>query len=321
MAVAVSSSSRATEEADLVKAAKAEGEVTLYSAATENVAKRVADAFRKKYGIEVRFIRLGSSPLLQRFSTEAEAGTFVADVIFTAGGAQEFVKEAKAKGWVQSIDYAELPVVQSGEFPKKDNRGLTALAQTQLWIIAYNTDLVKESEKPASWEALLDPKFQGQIIIPDPAVSDAYTEFWALLEKEYGADFLRKVAQTRPRRFDSGVAALQSLSAGEAALLIPMTVPAVNSLKAKGAPAASLTPALTTGVEMQVIMPNSRKVPHPNAGKLLANFMLSKEGNAILNSEDGSVSVYNESGLPARYESPDPGAAKRTSEIRQRLGF
>ncbi len=42
----------------LIKAAKAEGEVIFYSGATENVAKRVAEAYKAKYGIKYAFTRL-----------------------------------------------------------------------------------------------------------------------------------------------------------------------------------------------------------------------------------------------------------------------
>src|SRR5690349_9348232 len=43
---------------DLIKGAKAEGDVTFYTAATENVGRRVADAFTAKYGIKAAFVRL-----------------------------------------------------------------------------------------------------------------------------------------------------------------------------------------------------------------------------------------------------------------------
>src|SRR5688572_20093053 len=51
----------------LIKTAKAEGEVLFYTAATENVGRRVSDAFSAKYGIKTAFIRLNSIALQQRF--------------------------------------------------------------------------------------------------------------------------------------------------------------------------------------------------------------------------------------------------------------
>lgn len=79
---------------DLAKAAKREGEVFLYSAATENVSKKVGAAFEAKYGIKVNFLRLVSGTLKQRYASEAEAGTLVADVVLIAGGAKSLVDPA-----------------------------------------------------------------------------------------------------------------------------------------------------------------------------------------------------------------------------------
>src|SRR5689334_3445292 len=58
----------------LIKAAKAEGELVVYGSSTDNVLKRVGDAFTAAYGIKHSFIRLSSTPLMQRYSAEAESG-------------------------------------------------------------------------------------------------------------------------------------------------------------------------------------------------------------------------------------------------------
>jgi hypothetical protein len=57
----------------LVKAAKAEGEVTFYIGLTPNVATRIANAFNTKYGIKAQFLRLDAVALISRYSAEAES--------------------------------------------------------------------------------------------------------------------------------------------------------------------------------------------------------------------------------------------------------
>ena len=42
----------------LIRGAKAEGEVSFYSSATENVAKTIGDAFTARYGVKYQFVRL-----------------------------------------------------------------------------------------------------------------------------------------------------------------------------------------------------------------------------------------------------------------------
>ena len=68
----------------LIKGAKAEGEVVFYSAATENVAKRIGDAFTQRYGVKVSFTRFPGAQAVQRFAAEAEAGNYNADLMYVA---------------------------------------------------------------------------------------------------------------------------------------------------------------------------------------------------------------------------------------------
>lgn len=307
--------------AALVAAARAEGEVTLYSAATENVATRVGKEFAAKYGVKVQFLRLSSTALLQRYATEAESGKIVADLILSGGSSVPFATQGIAKGWMEPIGGAGLPVITSGEYPKAFNRDVSAIAQIQLWELAYNTDKVKSADAPKDWADIVDPKYKGEFILPDPAGSDAYLEFWLLLQKKFGNAFFDKIRAMNPRQFPSGVPAMQSLAAGEGDIQVPVTAPQTKAMQDKGAPLAIVRPSFTTGVEMQLMLTNRAKAKAPNAARLLANWLLSAEGNKILNAEVGNVSVYDNSAFPAEYVSPAPDAASHKDEIRKLLGF
>jgi len=71
-------------------------------------------------------------------------------------------------------------------------------------VIAYNRDAVKEEEAPADWDALLDPKWKGKIVIRDPVASGT-------MRAIFGAIILRSIAQTG--KSDSGFAWLKALDA------------------------------------------------------------------------------------------------------------
>ena len=81
----------------LVAAAKAEGALVWYSAPPEALAKRVSDAFSAKYGIRVQFVRLQTVPQRIRYSAEAEANNFAADLLILAGGTNVQYAEAGIK--------------------------------------------------------------------------------------------------------------------------------------------------------------------------------------------------------------------------------
>jgi iron(III) transport system substrate-binding protein len=305
----------------LIKGAKAEGEVSMYSGATENIIKRVGDAFTALYGIKYSFIRLAGAQALQRYSTEAESGTFSADLVFNGGGTQVFVVEAVKKGWVEPIRQAGIPALNSGQFPAKFITGATATIQLAPWGISYNTDKVSAADAPKDWPDILNPRFKGQIVIADLRSTDAILEHWALMLDKYGEGFFTKLREMNPRRYPGNVPAAAGLAAGEGHILLPSTSQLVQLMKAKGAPIADLTPSFTTGVEMQVFVTARNKAKRPNAGRLFAHFVMTPEGNKLFNADPGSVSIYDTTNLPREYEPNKPGTVARKDAVAKLLGF
>jgi len=305
----------------LIKAARAEGEVMFYSSPTENVAARVRDAFMKKYGVKAQFLRLTGSGLLQRYASEAEAGTFVADVITTAGDSVGYAEDGIRKGWIEPVSAARLPVLMSGEFPAKFMTGPTAIIQISPWGIAYNTEKVKREDVPRDWPDILHPRFKGQINLTNPRSSDAHIDHWTIILDKYGEAFFTSLRAQNGRQFNGGVPSTNALAAGEGSLQVPAVPGQIQGVKDKGAPVDWVAIDYSTGVEIQVALTHRAKAKHPAAARLFAHFILTEEGNKILNSDPGSVSVYDTKALPADYRSPKPGAASRREQFLKLLGF
>ena len=306
----------------LLKGAKAEGQVVFYSAATENIARRVADAFTKKYDIKASFTRFPSATLQQRYASEAEGGVFSADMIFNAGSSVPYAAAAINKGWVEAISQANLPVITSGEFPAAFNRGPTALIQIAPWYLFYNTSKVKPADVPKDWPDLLKPQFKGQILLPNPRSSDAYLDFWGLLYDKYGEKFFAELRAQEMRPYPSGVPATQSLGAGEGMLMLPGVPGQLSAIKEKGAPVALVKSDFTTGVEMQIMLTARDKAKNPNAARLLANWVMSPEGNKVFNDDPDGFTIYDTKAIPKEYKAPKmSGEVARRDQIVKLLGF
>ena len=258
----------------LIKAAKAEGEVTLYSAATENIPKRVGAAFTAKYGIRFNSNRISSSPLMQRYAAEAESGNIAADTAWIAGGVGPFSENAVKRGWVEPVSQIGLPVVKAGEFPAAFMRPNSAVVQVAPWGITYHTERLKGADIPKEIRDILAPRFKGQILLPDPRSSDVYLAFWGLVYDRFGEQFFTQLRALEPRKFASGVPAVQALGAGEGLLELPAVPAQVLGIKNTGAPVDISIPSLTTGLEMEVVMTHRAKAKHPNAARLLANYIM-----------------------------------------------
>lgn len=304
----------------LIKAAKAEGEVTFYISLVESVGKRAADGFTAKYGIKAQFIRLTTAALTQRYMTEAEAGNIAADVVFSAGSSIGYVDVGIPKGWVEPISRSALPVISSGEYPAKFTDGTVAIVQIAPWTIAYNNQKIKGADIPKDWADLLNPKWKGEVMVADTGVGTVYAEFWIFIQDKYGEAFFKQIAPNF-RRYPGGVPAIQALAAGEGSFQLPVPVALAGGPKDKGAPLSWVIPDVNTGLETRVIMTARAKAKHPNAARLLANYVLSPDGNKVFNNEAGGVTMYDTAGLPKQYESPKPGAAARVKEMATKLGF
>ncbi|GAA3594787.1 extracellular solute-binding protein [Nonomuraea rosea] len=280
----------------LIEAAQKEGELVWYSVPAENIAKAVSDDFAKTYGIKVKFIRLTSSDLAQRFAAEAEGGKPAADLF--VGSYTPFVPQALEKGWTVKLADADIPDYPGG-FPDKyllPDAG-TAVVQIQPTGIAVNTQQGGDAIK--DWPDLLDPKWKGKIILVDPRTSAAYTPFWKLIIKEHGEEYLTKLKAQNPVVASGAAPATQQLAAGEAAVVMPAVQSIADDLKGKGAPVGYVQPPASTGPE---IVPGlAAKAAHPHAARLFVHYLMSAEGNKKLNAVPGSGSPLDPATLPARY--------------------
>jgi iron(III) transport system substrate-binding protein len=300
----------------LIEKAQQEGELVWYSVPAENIAKAVSDAFAKKYGIKVKFIRLTSSDLAQRFSAEASTGKPAADLF--VGSYTPFIPEALSKGWTIKLADAGIPGYPNG-FPDKyllPEDG-TAVVQLQPSGLAVNTQKGTESIK--DWQDILDPKWKGQILLVDPRASAAYTPFWNLIIKEYGEDFLTKLKAQNPIIAAGSAPATQQLAAGEGAIVMPGVQSIITDLKSKGAPVSYVQPPASTGPEL--VPGIAAKAAHPNAARLFVDYLMSEEGSKVLNATPGSGSPRDTSTLPARYAFNRDLTGTKADRIYELLGL
>lgn len=305
----------------LVKAARAEGEVLFYIGPTENTARRTADAFFAKYGIKASFVRTPGATGFQRFSTEAESGKIAADLMFLSGPGEEFAAASTKKGWTDSISQAGLPVVSSGEYPARFLLGNTAVIQVAPWIMAYNTDKVRAADAPKEWIDLLHPRFKGQILIANPRAADAYYDHWNMVLDRLGDSYLTKLRDQNLRVYQGAAPATNALSAGEGFIQGPGTSQQYQDLVDKGAPIKMVTPDLASGIEVKIILTSRARSKSSNAGRLLANFLMSQEGGKVFNADPGLYTVYDLKGLPKDYVSPKQNAAANKDQILKLLGL
>jgi len=309
---------------ELIKAAKAEGELTYYTVMTDNVMQPFDKAFSAKYGIKTTWLRIPQSTMFTRYFAEFETGNTAADLSM-ANNADSTVEPAFKKGLLQNLRDARLPAIMSGEFPARFLRDYGAIVQISPWHILYNTNKLKGADIPKTWSDLLNPKYKGQIAISDLSESDSLIAPWQILLDTYGEKFFVGLRAQGLRVHSNTIVGVQGMGAGEASIWLPAARFVGTMMSAKGAPIDAVLPeGPGTGIETLVFLNHPSKSKRPNAARLFVNFMLTQEGNTgfATGAGAGTFAVYDTKNLPKAYASPKPlvNADATRGELQRLLG-
>lgn len=261
----------------LIDAARKEGSVVWYTGFLVNqLVVPVAKAFEAKYGVKVEYTRLNSADIMLRVTNEAAAGRMASDVfdgsnfvpLYRAGHADKFTPDSLA-------DYGP---------GFGDPGGLWVATNSNYLTLAYNTDLVKASDVPLTLDALLDPRWKGKMGMTTSMNPTGGPGFVGAVlgtkGEKAGMAYLEKLAAQEIRNVPANQrVVLDQTIAGERPIaLMTFNHHSVISAK-KGAPVAwaKFDPVVATRTYASV----TRGGPHPNAGRLLVDFLMSREGQAL----------------------------------------
>ncbi|WP_435824959.1 ABC transporter substrate-binding protein [Nocardia rhamnosiphila] len=258
---------------DVVAAAREEGAVLLYSSQNPAILQSLTEAWKKKYpDITLEFVRGTDADLNPRVETENRTGRGTADVHIVTDAA--WIATAAESGSYSQVlrgPNRERPEYQPDRSVKNDRFFLNAAST---FSMGWNTDAV-----PAGFgdpREMLAPKFTGKIGVVNPAGIASYVDLYDYFRENFGDDYVDRLATLQPRIYPSALGVSQALASGE--VVASPTVQPLVPEKAKGAPVDWVLPQPSWGVPFYGHI--TATAPHPNAAQLLADFMISPEGQA-----------------------------------------
>jgi len=270
----------ANRDQAVLEGARREGQVVLYSSMIVNQATRpLAQAFMKKYPfIKMTFWRGDTEDIIAKLLAETRAKNIVADVI-EGTGVGEAAVESKL-----TVPYFT-PMVAALPERYRDPRGHWASTRISYFSIAYNTRLVAPDLVPKSYDDLLDPRWRGKLTWRIGSTSGTplfLTNIRLARGEEKANEYFRKLAAQKMINFGSGSARtlVNRVIAGEFPIALNIFAHHPLISRAKGAPVNSQLMDPVASTAGTVLIP--RGVRHPNAALLLADFILSREGQSIL---------------------------------------
>lgn len=255
----------------LLAAAKKEGSVTIFSAINEEEEVPLLQLFQDATGIKADYVRSADAALMSRITIEKRAGKESWDVL------EIQAIEGLPKDWRLSFVPPEgKHLLPGASDPEGRWYGDFLVYHTP----AYNTRFVKKADLPQSYaDFAKHPEWAGHVGIDSTdrnwlsGVVDFYGE-------RQGMAIMRDIAAVlHPILYKGHLALARAVGSGEYWIALNNYVNLTLSTITAGDPEDwwILEPVVTTycGVAVNV------KAPHPNAAKLLVNYMISAEAQQI----------------------------------------
>ena len=304
--LALSFAPRLARAADpaVVEAARHEGVLAMAdSAPGENFQKFMA-AFAAKYpflDLAGGFYSGPTGRVLARVNAEIDAKRLTFDVMLAANTA----------AWIEMTDQGRIARYDSPEyaaFPagaKMD--GYWAAAQAIGVIPVFNRNVLPLSEAPHSWLDLLQPRFADRKLAIQNSAAGTQFNWNYLLERKLGADFIRRFAAQHPVVMATGAQMTDAIDRGE--VLVGAALDHWRAFTPEAAQAGLVAVIPDEGVPFTLAPVGMLAgAPHPNAAKLFIDFILSQEGQRLLDTE--LYGMYS-----MRSDVPPPAGQKPLADI------
>ncbi len=276
--------------------AKKEGKLVVLNSFGGEGRNAIAKAFKKKYGIDMEFVTGRTGEIDTKMSTERRAGLYLEDVYMAGTGSLWSCRKlgflAPLKPVIMLPEALDRKAWAGGQLNFADKDGLILNYQKRaVSAITVNGNIVKPGEIK-SYKDLLAPKWKGKIVVMDPTKGSSGTIFFLVLWEIMGPDFTRE--------FGKQDLAVTGDARQQAEWLARGKYPVSGTISSD-----IMTEFIKSGVPMKVILPAEGtvtavakgavalidKAPHPNAAKVLINWLLTREAQTLMSQINGDPSL------------------------------
>lgn len=277
-------------EKELYSKAKLEGALIVYTVWDTEDIVTLLQGFSKRYpDIKAEYWSAKNPEIVARAITEFQAGQQSFDMVLS-DSACPVLRAAGAIAPYETVQ-KDFLLLHDPTMP---------VVSLQIKVLAYNTDLLKPQDAPTNWEDVASQMYKGMVVLDDPMRAGPLSHILVALKDAWRND-------TRWSRFVEGLKSLdvpvykstsemlKLLVAGEYAIAMPALLHDVLLETEKGAPIDFIrtAPPIVSARYGAIYA----KALHPNAAKLFAEWLISPEGQSVMEST-GRETVR--AGFPSR---------------------
>jgi len=274
--------------------------LTVYSAKEQEELTEYMPVAEETLGFEIEYLRLSTGDLTARLL--AEKDNPIADVVFGTAASSMMIFDGEGMLEPYAPEGLEeiLPAFRDAADPPT-----WVGVDAYINAICFNTIMGEELglPQPTTWEDLLDPVYEGQIVMPDPTSSGTgYMFVSAVVQGMGGWDYLEALDKNMAMYTKSGSKPCKMAAAGEFAIGISFAFVGAR-LKSEGAPIEFVVPSPTGyQVEANGLLKGCN---NPEAAKLFLDWAISDEA---MNLYAKYFAVLAKPGFPAPEGLPEDAA-------------
>ncbi|WP_138466174.1 ABC transporter substrate-binding protein [Poseidonocella sp. HB161398] len=255
----------------------ATGRLVLYTSQPNADAQATVDAFEAAHpGVEVEWIRDGTTKIMAKLRAEFAAGAPQPDVLLIADSVT--MEGLEAEGRLMAYPGADVSAYGDGLMDPEGHYFSTKLITTG---IVYNTGAPMV---PASYRDLLKPEAKDRLAMPSPLTSGAATIHMDAItaDDDLGWDYYRALAAQGANPQGGNGGTYQAVAGGEKLYGFVVDYLPIRE-KAKGAPVAFVFPeeGVSAVTEPVAILSTAQ---NPEAAKAFVDFLISREGQELASS-------------------------------------
>jgi iron(III) transport system substrate-binding protein len=277
--------------AAIVAAANKEGTLNISGSINDDEFRKLIAPFKERFPkITVKYFSGDQNSRNIKPLLAYKSGTVLVDIIEGLG---VNLADYKTAGALQKI--SDLPNVNNIPHDIQDPEGYWVAPRLRYWCMTYNTDKMKASDLPKTWDDLLtNPKMRDGHLGLVNRPNDFMIMLWGAKGPEWSNNFMDKLFDVvKPQFRKEGSDSVTGLvAAGEIDVGLPLASYRTWQYYKKGAPVSWHCPEpVPLSFSAMVVM---NKSPHTNAAKLYVNWFLSKEAQLAQYYSDGSPPIHKD---------------------------
>ena len=264
--------------------ASAEEKMILYTSMKESLIGSIYEAFKKKHpDITIDYQSAGAGKLMAKIATERQAGKVLADVLWTSEVPDFY--NLKSEGMLEKYTPSNFDELIN---PFDDYDGSFTAARLGTLGIVYNTRFIKEA--PTKWEDVFGKDYKGAFGVANPALSGTSYMSIALLIKQFGWEFVDKLAANKTKIGKGSGQVIDDTASGELVACIGVDYITLNKIKKGAKLGYAFAPEVIVVPSPVAIIKGADNL---SAAQKFVDFLLTKEAQEIIASE-GTLPVRND---------------------------